>query len=146
MDVLQLLKLELKERAADLASLISHTPGKKSVNTILARLRAHLSLETVYLLPELTAISFKNDLVVSKLESELLVIQELLTLASEGDQTLEVWQKLNQAFAAHAQSIEERALPFMRQKITTAEREELFHVLQDAKQDLMMAASLEQVM
>ena len=146
MDVLQLLKMELKERSVDLASLLEQTPGPRSVATILARLRAHLSLETIYLLPELTAISFKNDLVVGKLESELLVLHNLLAKLSEVDGGPEDWRQLYQAFSVHAQTIEERALPFMRQKITTAEREELFHVLQDAKQDLIKASSVEQVM
>lgn len=144
MDVLQLLKTELKERLAELTLLAEGSETQGLRIGILGRLKAYLNLEVSYLLPELIELSPKNEALFARISNELQEMLEQVALldANNSLDNARV-QALRSSFMAHMQSIEDRILPLMRQRITTAEREELFHVLEDAKQDLMKAAALE---
>lgn len=144
MDVLQLLKTEIKERLAELTLLAEDAQSRALRLGVLRRLKAYLQLGESYLLPELMELSPKNDALFVRISGDLIQMQESVS-ALENDPDLDKGRlsDLRHRFLEHSQSIEDKILPLMRQKITTAEREELFHVLQDAKQDLMKAAAME---
>jgi hypothetical protein len=138
MDVLQLLKNELKERQSDVSAFIDGPSAHQNWAQIARHLKAHLTLELEYLLPELAAVSPKQDAVLQRLEAELVALR--LKLDAMGlDQTPEAdsVRELREALTRHGQFIEDRILPLMRQRISTADREELYDALQDAKQDII---------
>jgi hypothetical protein len=138
MDVLQLLKNELKERQSDISAFIDGPSAHQNWAQIARHLKAHLTLELEYLLPELAAVSPKQDAALQRLEADLVSLR--LQLDSLGlDHNPEIVQviALRDAFTRHGQLIEDRILPLMRQRISTADREELYDALQDAKQDII---------
>lgn len=144
MDVLQLLKTELKERLAELTLLAESSQSRTLRLGIMARLKAYLHLGVSFLLPELVELSPKNEALFTRISADLTCMRDLIADLDRDDEIDQSrFQELRLLFTAHSQDIEDRILPLMRQRITTAEREELFHVLQDAKQDLMKAASME---
>ncbi len=137
MDVLQLLKAEFRSRKAELADL-SQLSGKDSVKTaILMRLNVHLAWETEFLLPELSLIANHRDVLLKRYQQGLRNLQSLCSdKCQDGAELLE-------SFTRHSETVEDKILPFMRQKIPTGEREELYHVFVDAKQQLLNMRTVE---
>ena len=137
MDVLQLLKAEFRSRKSDLAELSQATQSSTQKAAILSRLNVHLAWESEFLLPELSVIATHGDALLEKYQRSLKRLQSLcLDKSQDGTELLE-------AFDQHIEIVEEKILPFMRQKIPTVEREELYHVFVDAKQELLNTRSVE---
>lgn len=134
MDVLQLLKAEFRSRKSDLADLSQPTINEASKAAILSRLNVHLAWEAEFLLPELSVIATHGDALLEKYQ------QGLKRLQIMGHNRSQDGAELLEAFERHTETVEEKILPFMRQKIPTVEREELYHVFADAKQELLMHA------
>ncbi len=138
MDVLQLLKNELKERQSDVSAFIDGPTTHQNWSQIAGHLKAHLTLELEYLLPELAAVSPKQDAVLQRLETELVNLRmQLDALGFDDSPETSKVAELRDALLRHGQLIEDRILPLMRQRISTADREELYDALQDAKQDII---------
>ncbi|RYE47752.1 MAG: hypothetical protein EOP48_21400 [Sphingobacteriales bacterium] len=137
MDVLQLLKAEFRSRKAELANLSQTAQNSKEKSAILSRLNVHLAWESEFLLPELSVIATHGDALVEKYQQSLKRLQSLcLEKSQDGAELLE-------AFERHIDIVEEKILPFMRQKIPTVDREELYHVFIDAQQELLKSRSVE---
>lgn len=138
MDVLQLLKNELKERQSDVSAFIDGPSAHQNWSQIARHLKAHLTLELEYLLPELAAVSPKQDAALQRLETDLVGLRmQLDSLGLDlNPETVKV-MAFRDALTRHGQLIEDRILPLMRQRISTADREELYDALQDAKQDII---------
>ncbi|MBC7533054.1 MAG: hypothetical protein H7318_15890 [Oligoflexus sp.] len=134
MDVLQLLKAEFRSRKSDLADLSQPTINDSAKDAILSRLKVHLSLEAEFLLPELSVIANHGDALLEKYQQGLKRLQTMCRGKSQND------AELLEAFERHTETVEEKILPFMRQRIPTVEREELYHVFADAKQELLIHA------
>ncbi len=132
MDVLQLLKSEFRERKADLDYLKDPSTKDGVRKSIRKALNTHLAWESGYLLPELSHLASKGDGLLDRYEQSLRRLDSL----SAGQSDVEVAE----AFVTHTEIVEEKVLPFMRQKIPTAEREELYHVFADAKQELLASS------
>lgn len=138
MDVLQLLKNELKERQSDVSAFIDGPSAHQNWAQIARHLKAHLTLELEYLLPELAAVSPKQDAALQRLETDLVALRILLdSLGLDQNPESTKVIELRDALTRHGQLIEDRILPLMRQRISTADREELYDALQDAKQDII---------
>jgi hypothetical protein len=138
MDVLQLLKNELKERQSDVSAFIDGPTTHQNWSSIAGHLKAHLTLELEYLLPELAAVSPKQDAALQRLETDLVGLRmQLDGIGLDDRPPAEQVVELRDALARHGQLIEDRILPLMRQRISTADREELYDALQDAKQDII---------
>lgn len=141
MDVLQLLKNELRERQGELRQLTPACIKEASGTEWLSRAQAHLSLEKDYLLPELFAVCSKAELSLVRLASDIEVLSSmLLGLRSAKTVKLEKIHAFALAWDGHVELVEDRILPLMRQKIATADREELYDSLQDAKMELRLAS------
>ncbi|MBC7661671.1 MAG: hypothetical protein H7249_18395 [Chitinophagaceae bacterium] len=137
MDVLQLLKAEFRSRKSDLAELAQPQLASSTKAAILSRLNVHLAWEAEFLLPELSVIATHGDALLEKYQQNLKLLQSLcLDKSQDGAELLE-------AFNRHTDIVEEKILPFMRQKIPTVEREELYHVFEDARQELLNTRSVE---
>lgn len=137
MDVLQLLKAEFRSRKSDLADLSQPTLGDPAKNAILTRLSVHLAWEAEFLLPELSVIATHGDALLEKYQQGLKSLQVLCQDKSQDG------AELLETFDRHSVTVEEKILPFMRQKIPTVEREELYHVFVDAKQELLNTRNVE---
>jgi hypothetical protein len=140
MDVLQLIKAELKEQTRHFQNALVSHQAKAAERRSMALVQSFLRLESEYLLPELTAV-VPQDPLLSKMYQDLEVLRSHLE-AWEGSGERAKIVLLQEHFIQHAQWVEDRILPLIRQKISTAEREELYHVLLDAKQDLEPASDL----
>jgi hypothetical protein len=137
MDVLQLLKAEFRSRKSDLADLLKPAMEGPIRAAILSRLDVHLAWESEFLLPELSVIATHGDALLEKYQQGLKRLQSIChDKSQDGAELLE-------AFERHTELVEEKILPFMRQKIPTVEREELYHVFVDAKQELLSTRSVE---
>lgn len=134
MDVLQLLKAEFRSRKSDLADLSQPTINDSTRDAIMSRLKVHLSWEAEFLLPELSVIATHGDALLERYQQGLKQLQAMCRNKSQND------AELLEVFERHNQTIEEKILPFMRQRIPTVEREELYHVFADAKQELLIHA------
>ncbi|MES2746656.1 MAG: hypothetical protein V4655_14580 [Bdellovibrionota bacterium] len=135
MDVLQLLKAEFRERKSELSALEKPETSDAAKKKILGALNAHLAWESEYLLPELSHIASRGDVLFDKYQQSL---SELNTMSrKKGQDDLD----LLKAFNSHTFIVEEKILPYMRQKIPTIDREELYHVFADAKQELIATRS-----
>lgn len=141
MDVLQLLKAEFKDRVADMTFLLNEDPGQ-DMQAILERICVHLAWEANFLFPELAAISSGNDTFLTRYSQSLqdLRVQAELCRKEKG---AEVCKELAAQFLKHNQWVEDKVITLMRQKIPTAEREELYHVFADAKHDLTLSSPME---
>ncbi|MDQ3234446.1 MAG: hypothetical protein M3Q07_21800 [Pseudobdellovibrionaceae bacterium] len=138
MDVLQLLKNELKERQSDVSAFIDGPSAYQNWAQIARHLKAHLTLELEYLLPELAAVSPKQDAVLQRLETDLVNLRlQLNALGFDNNPKPDQVTDLRDAMGRHVALIEDRILPLMRQRISTADREELYDAMQDAKQDII---------
>jgi hypothetical protein len=138
MDVLQLLKNELKERQSDVSAFIDGPSSHQNWSQIARHLKAHLTLELEYLLPELAAVSPKQDAALQRLETDLVGLRlQLNAMGLDDNPATEQVVDFREALNRHGQLIEDRILPLMRQRISTADREELYDALQDAKQDII---------
>ncbi len=137
MDVLQLLKNELKERQNDVVNFHENDAGQ-DWKYVARHLKGHLTLELDFLLPELAAVSPKQDAPLLRLEADLIALrQKLSNLGEDKKPSKDLVRELREALDRHVLQIEDRILPLMRQRISTADREELYDALQDAKQDIM---------
>jgi hypothetical protein len=134
MDVLQLLKTEFRSRKSDLAELSETVRSPAEKAAILSRLNIHLVWEAEFLLPELSVIATHGDALLEKYQQGLKRLQIMCRDKSQND------TDLLDAFARHTETVEEKILPFMRQRIPTVEREELYHVFADAKHELQIHA------
>ena len=134
MDILQLLKAEFRSRKSDLADLSQPTTDDSAKDAILSRLKVHLSWEAEFLLPELSVIATHGDALLEKYQQGLKRLQTICREKSQND------AELLEAFERHTETVEEKILPFMRQRIPTVEREELYHVFADAKQEMLIHA------
>lgn len=138
MDVLQLLKNELKERQSDVSAFIDGSSAHQNWAQTARHLKAHLTLELEYLLPELAAVSPKQDAALQRLETDLVALRlQLDRMGFDENPEPALVVELRDALDRHVQLIENRILPLMRQRISTADREELYDALQDAKQDII---------
>lgn len=135
MDVLQLLKAEFRERKSELSVLDNPETGIEAKKKALTALHAHLAWESEFLLPELTHIANRGDALLEKYE------QSLGRLAAITREASQEGGAIRGAFESHTDIVEEKILPYMRQKIPTLDREELYHVFADAKQELMTTRS-----
>ena len=131
MDVLQLLKAEFRERKSELSVLDNPETDVEAKKKVLNALRAHLAWESEFLLPELTHIANRGDALLEKYERSL---GRLAAISREASQEGGL---IRGAFESHTDIVEEKILPYMRQKMPTLDREELYHVFADAKQELM---------
>lgn len=131
MDVLQLLKSEFREIRSELSTLMKPETNETKRKKILGAFGAHLAWESDYLLPELTHIATRGDALLEKYQQSLRQLSELNGKAAEKT------SDIVNVFDAHKEIVEEKILPFMRQKIPTVDREELYHVFADAKQELL---------
>jgi|GEM_PF-3116641 len=139
MDVLQLLKNELKERQNDMSSFISGVAGQ-SWQQVANHLKAHLILELEYLMPELAAVSPKQDTALQRLEIDLINLKQFLdSLGMDKKPGHNLLLNLRDTLDRHVVLIEDRILPLMRQRISTSDREELYDAMQDAKHDIIRA-------
>lgn len=130
MDVLQLLKSEFRERKSELSSLEKPELNDAERKKILTALNAHLAWESEFLLPELMHIASRGESLLDRYDQSLKRLHELCLKKS--DTGLHVVE----AFASHTDIVEDKILPYMRQKIPTSDREELYHVFADAKQEV----------
>lgn len=140
MDVLQLLKAEFKDRVADMAFLLEDNGQDKQA--ILERVCVHLAWEANFLFPELAAITNSSEAVLTRYTQSLQDLRRQAEIC-RGDQGIECSKELASQFLRHNQWVEDKVLTLMRQRIPTAEREELYHVFADAKQDLTASSALE---
>jgi hypothetical protein len=131
MDVLQLLKAEFRERKVELSALEKPETSETAKRSILRALDAHLAWEAEFLEPELRHVIGRGDTLFDRYRQSL---NDLKISGREKDQKV---SDLLKAFDKHRMIVEEKVLPFMRQKISTSEREELYHVFVDAKQELL---------
>jgi hypothetical protein len=139
MDVLQLLKNELKERQNEVGAFMEGSSLQEWPQTA-RHLKAHLTLELEYLLPELAAVSPKHDTALQRLEADLMALRlHLNRMGLDQNPSPASVLELRDALDRHVFLIEDRILPLMRQRISTADREELYDALQDAKQDIIRA-------
>ncbi len=141
MDVLQLLKAEFKDRTLDMNFVLDGASGSHT-KEILNRVCVHLAWEAQFLFPELAAISLSNDAVLNRYTQSLQDLRRQAQL-SLTDPSGEVTKELAQRFLKHSHWVEDKVMTLMRQKIPTAEREELYHVFADAKQDLSAMPAVE---
>ncbi len=140
MDVLQLLKAEIRDRKAELEALAAQASAAERKETVKKAILTHVAWEMEFLLPEVSHIASGSDAILERYSQSL--DQVKLTLAEiERDSS-----RVAQSFASHAEIVEEKLLPLMRQKIPTAEREELYHVFADAKQEMMATSGSSYVM
>jgi hypothetical protein len=138
MDVLQLLKNELKERQSDVSAFVDGPSAHQNWAQIARHLKAHLTLELEYLLPELAAVSPKQDNALQRLETDLVALRlQLDAMGLDSNPATTQLTEFRQALTRHGLLIEDRILPLMRQRISTADREELYDAMQDAKQDIV---------
>ena len=140
MDVLQLLKSELRERRSELSGLGSPEPNDATRRSIRSALSVHLAWESEFLLPELSHVAPQGEAILDRYQQSLKRLRELAGKKSQND------SDVLDAFSTHTDIVEEKVLPFMRQKIPTAEREELYHVFADAKQEMMATSGSSYVM
>lgn len=135
MDVLQLLKAEFRQRRSELSALDSPEAGDELKSMVLAALQAHLAWESDFLLPELTHISSRGDVLFQKYQQSLGRMSQVVCKSEYNG------EEVQRAFASHTDIVEEKILPLMRQKIPTIDREELYHVFADAKHERMSVYS-----
>jgi hypothetical protein len=140
MDVLQLIKAELKDQTRHFQSALAPHAKTAEQRRSMAFVRAFLQLESEYLLPELTAVA-PNEPLVTKMYQDVGQLRSHFEAWEESGERSAI-AVLEGHYSQHAQWIEDRILPLMRQKISTVEREELYHVLLDAKQDLEPASPM----
>ncbi len=140
MDVLQLLKAEIRDRKAELSAIAASPAKKESFLALKKSFVTHVAWEAEYLLPELSHILSETDPLLEKYLQSLKRTKESLAALelSAAD--------LTHAFTAHAEIVEEKLLPLMRQKIPTVDREELYYVFADAKQEMLATSAPAYVM
>ena len=135
MDVLQLLKAEFRDRAADMSYLLSEDK-KRDAQAMFQKLCVHIAWESQFLFPELAAISAAGDSVLNRYMQSLQALRKQTQVCLDGDSMPSTGRELAELFLKHSLWVEEKVFPLMRQKIPTGDREDLYHVFVDAKQDI----------
>lgn len=100
-------------------------------------------LEREFLHPEVADVSKIAKQTVAKLEASLVSLLKLIRGLDDVIQIdLDQLQSLHTEFSLHLELQHDKLLPLIRQHLSTAEREELTHVIEDAFDDYMTAEEI----
>lgn len=134
MDVLQLLKAKHKQVLDMLAA--DNVDGLAQLERSKTLIQALVAVKREYLYPELAASGAVNQ---RKLQRFELALQTLMSLVAKTDAT--GWDDLRACVMVQFNDEEDILFPSIRQGMSTADREELAHVFEDAMDALPESSS-----
>jgi hypothetical protein len=134
MDVLQLLKAKHKQVLDMLAA--DNADGLAQLEHLKALIQALVVVKREYLYPELAASGAVNQRKLQRFEEAL---QSLMSLVGKTD--VAGWDELRACVVAQFNDEEDILFPSIRQGMSTADREELAHVFEDAMDALPQSST-----